>query len=141
MRLTICLYALLLSGTAGFAAEVKPAWQVEWEKTIAAAEKEGQVTPYIFDQGPVTVEVIQAFERAFPKIKVNQVRGRGSDLGPRIVAERRAGKYLADVFTGGKGTAHATLYIGKALAPLKPLLLLPEVDRKSTRLNSSHVSE
>ena len=60
MRLTICLCVLLLSGAAGFAAEVKPAWQVEWEKTAAAAEKEGQVTPYIFDQGPVTVEVVQA---------------------------------------------------------------------------------
>ena len=40
MRLTICLCVLLLSGAAGFAAEVKPAWQVEWEKTAAAAEKE-----------------------------------------------------------------------------------------------------
>jgi ABC-type Fe3+ transport system substrate-binding protein len=130
--------ALLLRATAGFAAEVKAAWQVEWEKTVAAAEKEGQVTPYIFDQGPVTVEVVQAFERAFPKIKVNQLRGRGSDLGPRIVAERRAGKYLADLFTGGKGTAHATLYIGQVLTPIKPLLLLPEVVDESKWWQGRH---
>jgi hypothetical protein len=75
MRLIICLCIFLLSATAGFAAEGKAAWQVEWEQTVATAEKEGQVTPYIFDQGPVTVEVVQAFERAFPKIKVNQLRG------------------------------------------------------------------
>src|SRR5207245_7521844 len=99
---------------------VRPTWQVEWEKTAASTKKEGQVTRYIFDQGAVTVEVVHAFERAFPKIKVNQFRGRGSDLGPRIIAERRAGKYLVDVFTGGKGTAHATLYIGKTLEPIKP---------------------
>jgi len=111
----------------GLAAESKPAWQVEWERTAAAAEKEGQLTLYIFDGGPVTVETVQAFERAYPKIKVNQLRGRGNDLGPRIISERRAGKYLADIFTGGKGTAHATLYIGKALDPIKPLLILPEV--------------
>ena len=127
MSLVFCLCVLLLTAAVGFTAESKPAWQVEWEKTLAAAEKEGQLTPYIFDQGPVTVEVVQAFEKAYPKIKVNQLRGRGNDLGPRIIAERRAGKYLADIFTGGKGTAHATLYVGKVLEPIKPLLILPEV--------------
>lgn len=116
-----------MTGAVGFAAESKPAWQVEWEKTVAAAEKEGQLTIYIFDAGPVTVETVQAFEKSYPKIKVNQLRARGSDLGPRIMAERRAEKYLVDVFTGGKGTAHATLYIGKTLEPIKPLLILPEV--------------
>jgi iron(III) transport system substrate-binding protein len=116
-----------LTGAVALTAESKPAWQVEWEKTVAAAEKEGQLTIYIFDTGPVTVETVQAFEKSYPKIKVNQLRARGSDLGPRIMAERRAGKYLVDVFTGGKGTAHATLYIGKTLEPIKPLLILPEV--------------
>jgi iron(III) transport system substrate-binding protein len=126
MIAALCIALVLLAG-AGFAAESKPAWQVEWEKTLAAAEKEGQVTPYIFDAGPITPETVQAFEKTFPKIRVNQLRGRGNELGPRIIAERRAGKYLADIFTGGKGTAHATLYAGKVLDPVKPLLILPEV--------------
>jgi iron(III) transport system substrate-binding protein len=123
----ILIGSLLLTGTIALAAELKPAWQMEWEKTLEAAEKEGQLTPYIFDLGPVTVEVVQAFEKAFPKIKVNQLRARGADLGPRIIAERRAGKYLVDVFSGGKGTAHGTLYLGKVLNPIQPLLILPEV--------------
>ena len=118
---------LLLKSVVGLAAEAKPAWQIEWEKTVEAAEKEGQLTPYIFDAGPVTLETVQAFEKAYPKIKVNQLRGRGNDLGPRIVAERRAGKYLADLFTGGKGTSFGTLYVGKVLDPIKPLLIRPEV--------------
>ena len=29
------------------AADAKPAWQAEWEKILAAAKKEGQVTVYI----------------------------------------------------------------------------------------------
>jgi iron(III) transport system substrate-binding protein len=127
MKLLFCLCILLLTGTSGLAAESKPAGQLEWEKTVAAAEKEGQLTIYIFDAGPVTVETVQAFEKSYPKIKVNQLRARGSDLGPRIMAERRAGKYLVDVFTGGKGTAHATLYIGKTLEAIRPMLILPEV--------------
>jgi hypothetical protein len=43
------------------------------------------------------------------------------------VAERRAGKHIADLFAGGKGTALSTLYVGKLLDPIKPILLLPEV--------------
>jgi ABC-type Fe3+ transport system substrate-binding protein len=127
MPLLFFLCVFLLNGAVALAAESKPAWQAEWKKTVAAAEKEGQLTPYIFDAGPVTTETVQAFEKTYPKIKVNQLRARGSDLGPRIMAERRAGKYLVDVFTGGKGTAHATLYTGKMLDPIKPLLILPDV--------------
>jgi ABC-type thiamine transport system substrate-binding protein len=120
---------LLLFGTAGpgLAAEAKSASRAEWEKIVTAAEKEGVVSIYIFDGGPLTEEVVQSFERAYPKIKVSQLRGRGNDLGPRLIAERRAGKHIADLFAGGKGTALATLYAGKILEPLKPLLVLPEV--------------
>jgi iron(III) transport system substrate-binding protein len=129
MKSTILLLisSLLLNVPFGFAAESKPAWRAEWDKTIAAAEKEGVVSIYIFDAGPLTEDVVFAFERAYPKIKVSQLRGRGNDLGPRLVAERRAGKYIADLFAGGKGTAHATLYVGKILDPIKPILLLPDV--------------
>jgi iron(III) transport system substrate-binding protein len=129
---------LLLSGATGLAAESKPPWQIEWETTVAAAEKEGLVSAYIFDSGPLTVETVQAFEKAYPKIKINQLRGRGNDLGPRIVAERRAGKYLVDVFVGGKGTAYATLYVGKVLYPIKPLLVLPEVVDESKWWQGKH---
>jgi len=125
--LLLLISSLLLDAPFGFAAESKPAWRVEWDKTVAAAEKEGVVSIYIFDAGPLTEETVQAFERAYPKIKVSQLRGRGNDLGPRIVAERRAGKNVADLFAGGKGTAFATLYVGKILDPIKPILLLPDV--------------
>jgi len=123
----IFLFLLLSHRGMSFAAEAKPAWRAEWEKTVAAAEKEGVVSVYIFDAGPLTEETVHAFERAYPKIKVSQLRGRGNDLGPRLVAERRAGKYIADLFAGGKGTAYATLYVGKILDPIKPILLLPDV--------------
>ena len=126
-KVTLIFLLMLSFGRASFAAEAKPAWRVEWDKTVAAAEKEGVVSAYIFEAGPLTEETVQAFERAYPKIKVSQLRGRGNDLGPRLVAEKRAGKHLADLFAGGKGTAYTTLYVGKLLDPIKPLFLLPEV--------------
>ncbi len=126
-RTLLALLFIFLSSSTSFAADARPAWRIEWDKTIAAAEKEGALSLYVFEAGPLTEETVQAFERAFPKIKVSQLRGRGNDLGPRIVAERRGGKYLVDLFAGGKGTALGTLYTGKLLDPIKPLLLLPEV--------------
>jgi iron(III) transport system substrate-binding protein len=119
--------AILWLNTLALAAEPRPSWRAEWDKTLAAAEKEGVVSAYIFDAGPLSEETVQSFERAYPKIRVNQLRGRGNDLGPRIVAERRAGKYLVDVFAGGKGTALGTLYVGKVLEPINTVLVLPEV--------------
>jgi iron(III) transport system substrate-binding protein len=123
----LVLFAVLCFNTTALAAESRPSWRADWDKTLAAAEKEGVVSAYIFDAGPLSEETVQAFERAYPKIKVNQLRGRGNDLGPRIIAERRAGKYLVDVFAGGKGTAFATLYVGRVLDPINTLLVLPEV--------------
>ena len=116
-----------ITAVSAFAVDAKPGWQTEWERTLGAAEKEGEVAVAIYDQGPVTVAVVDAFQKTFPKIKVNSLRARGSQIGPKIIAERRAEKYLIDLFTGGKGTALSTLHAGKALEPIKPLLILPEV--------------
>ena len=63
----------------------------------------------------------------YPKIKVTSVTGSGTQLAPRIVAERRGEKYLADVYSGGGTSIYQNLYLGKMLDPIKPALILPEV--------------
>jgi len=128
MKYWTCL--LLLAGlcgaaTSAFAAESRPAWQAEWERTVKAAEDEGQLTVYIAGYGALIDSGL--FQKAYPKIKVISVTGSGTQLAPRIVAERRAEKYLADVYSGGGGSLYQSLYIGKMLDPLKPALILPEV--------------
>ncbi len=119
--ISLCFWA---SGFA-FAAESKPAWQAEWERTVKAAEEEGQLTVYIAGYGALIDS--GAFQRAFPKIKVTSVTGSGSQLAPRIVAERRGGKFLADVYSGGGTSLYRNLFLGKLLDPIKPALILPEV--------------
>lgn len=128
MKYRTCL--LLLAGFCGvaisaFAAESKPAWQAEWERTVKAAEDEGQLTVYIAGYGALIDSGL--FQKAYPKIKITSVTGSGTQLAPRIVAERRAEKYLADVYSGGGGSLYQSLYVGKMLEPLKPALILPEV--------------
>ncbi len=130
------LLALLL--TTQFTVNAAAQWRQEWDKTIAAAEKEGQVTVY----GPPGVtyqNAIGAFQEAFPKIKLVYVPGAGNNNAQRLVTERRAGKYLADLFVGGSGSIIDVLFDGNMLEPIPPLLLLPEVKDQSLWFNKSHI--
>src|SRR6185295_5291981 len=125
------LLALLLS-THALAAQAD--WKKDWEQTLAAAKKEGQVTVYIYRYEGL----LQDFKRDFPGINVVAVTGRGTELSSRIMAERRAGRFLADVYSGGTNSLYNTLYKGKALDPLKPLLILPEVTDTSKWYGNEH---
>jgi iron(III) transport system substrate-binding protein len=98
-------------------------WKREWEKMLAAARAEGQVTVY----ASTYERVLGAFKTEYPEIKVTSVGGRSSEVAARVAAERRAGKFLADVIAVGSNTAFNVLYRAKALDPLKPTLILPEV--------------
>ena len=98
-------------------------WKKEWEKTLAAAKSEGQITVY----ASTYERVLEAFKKEYPEIKVTSVGGRSSDVATRIIAERRAGKYMADVVAVGSNTSFNVLYRAKALDPLRPAFILPEV--------------
>ncbi len=117
-------------------AESRPAWQVEWERTVAAAEAEGQLTVYI--AGYSAVVEAGMFQKAFPKIKVTTVGGTGTQLAPRIVAERRGEKFLADVYNGGGTSMYQVLYLGKMLDPIRPALMLPEITDTSKWWEGRH---
>lgn len=129
--LVALLGALTLRGT-GHAAQAD--LKKDWEQTLAAARKEGQVTVYIYRYEAL----LQDFKREFPGINVVSVTGRGSQLTSRIMAERRASKYIADVYSGGTNSLYNTLYKGKALDPLKPALILPEVTDTSKWYGNEH---
>jgi hypothetical protein len=91
MNLLARVLSLLLVAfwnTASHAAESKLNWQAEWERTVKAAEEEGQLTVYIAGYGALIDSGV--FQKAYPKIKVTSVTGSGTQLAPRIVAERRA---------------------------------------------------
>jgi iron(III) transport system substrate-binding protein len=107
------------------AAESKSSWQAEWDRTVRAAEEEGQVTVSIGGYGAIIDSGV--FQKTYPKIKITHITGAGTDLTARISAERRAGKYLVDVYNGGGNSLFQILYRGKMLDPIKPALILPEV--------------
>jgi iron(III) transport system substrate-binding protein len=121
--LFVSLPLLFAAINAALAAESKPPWQQEWEKILAAAKKEGQLTVYISGYEAV----LPHFEKEYPEIKVNAVTARGNQLGQRLLSERRAEKYLADVVSSGANPNYQQFYVAKALDPITPALILPEV--------------
>ena len=112
----------LLPARLASAGESSASWEAEWQRTIKAAEQEGQVVVYKIAEDTEW----QAFQKRFPKIKVVLVEGSAAQHLQRIMAERRAGKFLADVVRLGGGTS-TTLYRSGALEPLPPAMILPEV--------------
>ena len=121
-RFALAIVFLMQVSNGWSADSKKPAWQIEWEKTVEAAKKEGQVTVYISGYE----EILPEFQKEYPEIKLNSVIARGSQMAQRMIAERRADKYLADVFSSGGVTTYGQLYKAKVLDPIKLSLILPE---------------
>src|SRR6266478_9279961 len=121
---SLLLFLVCCTSAAYGAAESKQDWQVEWEKTIQAAKKEGKLSLYLFQGEGELGAVAQLFQKKYPEISVTTVTGRGNQLGPRIMAERRAGKFLADVYIGGPTTPYDVFYHAEVLEPAKSALIL-----------------
>lgn len=122
----------------GFAAHAgdAPRWKEDWQKTIEAAKKEGQLSLY-GGQEITHSDIIAAFNKEFPSIKVTSASGRAADMMTRIVAERRAEKYLADITASGPNGPRM-LYLNKILDPITPTFILPEVTDASKWYGGKH---
>lgn len=124
------------SGTNPTAAGAAEDWRAEWERTLEAAKKEGEVMLYTDPEHEV---MFQGFKKKYPEIKVRFVGSESVDLGPRLLTEIRAGKYIADIYKGGLTTQVRLLYKAGVLAPMKPALILPEVVDESSWYKGKHI--
>jgi iron(III) transport system substrate-binding protein len=113
------------------AAEMKGDWKAEWDKLVQEAGKEGKLTVYVGDYE----ELVREFERTYPQVKTSVVVD-PRQLSSRILAERRADKYLADILMVGPTASITTL--ARSLDPLKPVLIHPEVLDESKWFAGKH---
>jgi iron(III) transport system substrate-binding protein len=67
------------------------------QELIEAAKKEGRIAYYTADFTEPEQEIIKAFNKRFPFVRVEMVRAPGGQLITRIKSEAAAGKLLADV--------------------------------------------
>ena len=125
--LVISMRILLVAAIAS-AADVRPSVSQEWDAIVQRAEEEGQVAVYATDSIGNAQMIWTAFQKRYPKIKlVGTTLGRGSDLFPKLFGERRAGKFLADVFLGAPSAVYLNLYRAKIVEPIPPILTHPSV--------------
>lgn len=132
----VCSLALVpVLSSRAISGEVE-GWKVEWEKTVEAAKKEGQV---MFYTDPEHEVMFEGFKKRYPEIKVRFVGSESVDLGPRLLTEIRARKHIADIYKGGLTTQLRLLHKNGLLASLKSALVLPEVVDESKWYRGKHV--
>ncbi|HEY7558372.1 MAG TPA: extracellular solute-binding protein [Candidatus Binatia bacterium] len=103
----------------------------EWENTLAAARKEGKVS-VITD---VTATLRDALTLDFQKkygISVDLFGSSGREVAPRVGAERKAGRFLWDIYIHGSTTALDAMIPMGAFDPLEPALILEDVKDPKT---------
>jgi iron(III) transport system substrate-binding protein len=90
--------ASALAGAAAATLSAPPAAAQKFgsPELIEAAKKEGRLVYYTADFTEVEQEIIKAFNKQFPFVKVEMVRAPGGQLITRIRTEAAAGKLLAD---------------------------------------------
>jgi iron(III) transport system substrate-binding protein len=127
----------LLVGACGGSESESTVASGSWNDVVAAAEKEGKVTIYS-GQGTDQLEDLAAkFQQEYPKIKVEVVRGVETDFIPKVEAEARTGKGIADIFVmtdrnwlaANKDNFHA---------PRGPAFDAPAYDRGENVLENSY---
>ena len=117
-------------------------WQKKWDQTLAQAKKEGKVVVLGPPGDQIREALTQGFAKAFPDITIEFSGARGGELATRVKAERNAGIYSVDVLINGTSTANAYFKPMKALDPIEPALILPEViDPKNWRDNRLEFSD
>jgi len=110
-------------------------WNKEWEMTVRAAKKEGRL---VFHSGNASEAYFDEFGKKFPEIKMVRALTRGgSQAYERLMAERRARVYVADIVLMGRGSG-ARLAAAGAFDPLENLMVLPEVRDRSKWFEGRH---
>ncbi len=145
----VLILALLLSGGCGPAAQPsvspsppgevkapaekaatavpKAAWERQWDSTMAEARKEGQLAIY----GSVSdslrgIGLDKTLNQKFG-LTVEFTGGKASEIIPKLVAERKAGRYSGDIFILSPTTLVNTLKPGGLTEAIDQMIFLPDV--------------
>ena len=129
----VAVLALLATETP---TAVRMAWAGEYAELVAKAKKEGEVVVYAGSGRERRRARTEPFQKKYG-IKVSFVSGRSTEIAGKTRAEYAARVYLGDVWFGS-GTRSADLAKEGILAPLEPLLFLPEVTDTSLFLGGKH---
>ena len=120
-----------LSLPPAYGASATANFDQEWSKLIAAAKQEGTVA--VASGGAPSRQyrpVVEVFQKKFG-VKVEVSTGNATDTVNRVLAERKAGRYIMDVALISIRENQQRLVPSGSLVPFAPLLIHPEVMDKS----------
>lgn len=100
-------------------------WKAEWDKTVAAANKEGKVVVVMSPTPGRRNYLTTQWKADFPQIEMSLSIMPGPFV-QQVVTERNAGSFLWDVWHSGPNSGHVAIRAG-LIDELKPELILPEV--------------
>lgn len=133
---------LILSLTPTSFAQSNAHSKQTWEQVLVEAKKEGRVVVWGPPGELIREAMTRGFNKAFPNIAIEYSGARGGEQATRIKAERDGGVYSVDVMLSGTTTAMNQMKPMKALDPIAPVLMLPEVtDLKNWRGNKLEFSD
>lgn len=109
----------------------------DWDNILKEARKEGKVVVYgAFGLAQARDPLIKAFKEKFG-FDLEMTIANGPILTNKLISERRAGLYLADVYIGGAQSIFYDLIPRDMLDPIEPYLILPEVKNPSAWMGGS----
>ncbi len=122
----IMIVALFSSSVNAPGAPAPAASDTDWNKTVAAAKKEGKLVI----MGPPGADVRDAytlgFQKKYPEIQVDFSGMRGPAQTLKLLAELKANQYLTDITVQGTPNVLLDLVPVAAVVPLQPYLTTPE---------------
>jgi ABC-type Fe3+ transport system substrate-binding protein len=99
---------------------------VEWQKIVNAARKEGKLVMTADPSDYYRKVLVVPFEKKYPDITVEYTGMNGRDFRPRLMQERKVGKYLWDVRISGINPETYEMKDEGYFDPLRSLIL-PEI--------------
>jgi len=115
-----------VSSLAQSSVQVKEDWEDIWGKTLQEAKREGILNINIWGGPNIRETVSKAFKEKY-NLDIAWSAGGGLELAEKVLRERKAGIYLADMCISGPGTFVTVLKPAGILEPLEPEFILPEV--------------
>lgn len=101
-------------------------WRRQWDEAVAGAKKERELV-ISAPSGRVWRDQLMEFQKAYPEIELKLTAAASRDFWPRVLKEHEVGQYLWDIRVGGPDNLSYNMKARGHLAPVRDLLILPEV--------------
>ena len=128
LAVTAVMTGSTLARAQSQSAQSQPArdWQRQWDAAVAGAKAERELV-ISAPSGRVWRDQLMEFQKAYPEVELKVTAAASREFWPRVLKEHEVGQYLWDIRVGGPDNLSYNMKARGELAPVRELLILPEV--------------